>query len=185
MTIRIHDGHHETVRTGLESGAYELAIVYDMGLGKDMETRALMDLPPYAVLPTGHRLARANRIALKELASEPLVLLDLPSSREYFLSLFYGLGIEPLIGARTSSYELLRGLVANGHGYSLLNTFPKTDITYDGRRIVRLPLKDDLPATRIVLAHPAGGRLTRMAQAFADFAFEYFAKQPAERSRRR
>ncbi len=185
MTVRIHDGHHETVRAGLESGAYELALVYDMGLGKDMATRPLLALPPYATLPVGHRLARMSRIALKDLAAEPLVLLDLPSSREYFLSLFYGLGLEPLIGARTSSYELLRGLVANGHGYALLNTFPKTDITYDGRRIIRRPLKEDLPPTRVVLAQPAGGRLTRMAQAFADFAVEYFETYHAGRAKRR
>lgn len=185
MTVRVHDGHHETVRAGLESGAYELAIVYDMGLGKDMETRALLALPPHAALPAHHRLARKSRIALKDLATEPLVLLDLPSSREYFLSLFYGLGLEPLIGARTSSYELLRGLVANGHGYSLLNTFPKTDIAYDGRRIVRRPLKEDLPPTRIVIAHPAGGRLTRMAQTFADFAVEHFTKHHVARAKQR
>ncbi|MFO0998292.1 MAG: LysR family transcriptional regulator [Alphaproteobacteria bacterium] len=185
MTVRIHDGHHETVCAGLENGAYELAIVYDMGLGKETAARTLMTLPPYAALPAGHRLSRMSRVSLKDLAVEPLVLLDLPSSREYFLSLFYSLGLEPLIGARTPSYELLRSLVANGHGYALLNTLPKTDVAYDGRPVIPRPLKEDLPATRIVIAHPADARLTRMAQAFADFAVEHFAKHHAARAKAR
>ena len=105
---------------------------------------------------------------LSELAREPLVLLDLPSTREYFLSRFLALGIEPIVAHRTPSYEMVRCLVANGHGYSMLNMRPAEDLTYDGKRLVCRPLKDPLVPARVVLVRLAGATLTRRAQAFAE-----------------
>jgi DNA-binding transcriptional LysR family regulator len=175
IAVRLREGHIDEVRAGLESGAQELALMYDMGLGTDIATEPLTALKPYAVLPQRHRLARSERVSLKALAAEPLILLDLPASREYFLSLFLNLGIEPRVGFRTSSYEMVRGMVANGHGYALLNTEPATDITYDGLKVVNRKLAEDAAPTRIVLARLARSRPTRMAEAFAAFAKEHFS----------
>ena len=52
-------------------------------------------------------------MSLRDLVDEPLILLDLPKSRDYFLSIFSDRDLEPKIAHRTSSYEMVRGLVAS------------------------------------------------------------------------
>ena len=64
-----------------------------------------------------------------------MVLLDLPMSREYFLSLFQNVGLRPLITERTSEMPVLRSLVANGFGCSLTNLRTKTSLAPDGEQL--------------------------------------------------
>ena len=71
-----------------------------------------------------------------------MILLDLPHSREYFQRLFQNLGIDPRIEQRSASFELVRGLVARGHGYSVLNLQPASELTYDGARVRCLPIRE-------------------------------------------
>ena len=71
----------------------------------------MAELPPRAILAADHRLARRRAVSLRELVDEPMVLLDLPHSREYFLSLFRACNLEPRIVHRTRSYDMVRGLV--------------------------------------------------------------------------
>ena len=76
-------------------------------------------------------------MTLAELAGEPLVLLDLPHSREYFRSLFAAEGVEPTVGHRSEHPEVIRTMVANGYGYTLINARPVIDQALDGRRVAR------------------------------------------------
>jgi hypothetical protein len=48
----------------------------------------LVSLPPYIVVAETHPLARQNAVALEELTDQPLVLLELPLSRGYFLAVY-------------------------------------------------------------------------------------------------
>ena len=74
-----------------------------------------------------------------------MVLLDLPHSREYFQPLLASAGVTPVIRHRTASYETVRGLVARGHGWSMLHQRPVEDVTYGGGRVLTRPIADDLP----------------------------------------
>jgi DNA-binding transcriptional LysR family regulator len=123
-------------------------------------------------------------VSLAALAGEPFVLLDLPLSREYFRSIFLRFGLEPNIAHRTTSYEMVRGLVANGHGVGLLNLRLRGDRSYDGKKLVCLPLIEPAPPLGIVLARPRQARLTRVAEAFADCARSYFRGPGAGHSAR-
>jgi DNA-binding transcriptional LysR family regulator len=91
------------------------------------------------LLPDGHPLAAHERIALADLLDERLVLLDAPPSRDYFLSLFKDVG-EPRLGYRAQSFEMVRGMVAHGLGYSLLATRPASSMSYDGKALVTRPV---------------------------------------------
>ena len=81
-----------------------------------------------------------------------LVLLGLPQSRDYFLSLIQSQGARAKIAFETGSLEMLRSAVANRMGVGLLATDLPYDLTYDGGRIVRVPLAGDLPPHRVALA---------------------------------
>ena len=175
VDIRLHEGHQDALLRGLASGRFMVALLYDFDLGGDLDLEPLADLAPYALLPGDHPLARRRKVSLAELAPEPMVLLDMPPSRDYFTSLFLKAGLEPQIRFRSPSFETVRGMVGNGVGYSLLVTRPAGDRSYDGRPLACRPLADDVEPGRVVLARLAQSRPTRLTETFADYCRSYFA----------
>jgi DNA-binding transcriptional LysR family regulator len=168
LDVDVVEGESDFLQAALRSGRCELAILYDIDLDSDIERERLSAAAPYAILAPGHRLARAGRGArLRDLATEPMVLLDLPHSRDYFRSMVASSGIEPQIRYRTASYETVRALVARGHGFSILNQRPAATTTYDGGTVAVVPLLDKLAPLPIVLARLPGLRLSARARAFA------------------
>lgn len=155
---------------GLRTGRLDLALVYDVGLPGDVALTHLRDVPPHALVPPGHRLAGRGPAALADLAGDPIVLINLPHSRGYFLSLFQIRGLSPRIAAETGSVEMLRAMVANGFGVGLLATDLPYGLTYDGQEVVRLDLAGPLPPSRIALARAAALPPSPAAAAFADLA---------------
>jgi len=162
---------HDRLAEGLTGGLFELALGYDLSDHPELDKEVLCEVTPHVLLPAGHRLARRRRMSLSALADEPLVLLDLPHSRDYFARLFAASGVTPWVRHRTLSAELARALVARGVGYTVLNLRPRTDVSIEGLRYVVIPVDVDLQASeahlRLVLMRVAGGRRTRKAEALA------------------
>jgi DNA-binding transcriptional LysR family regulator len=175
VIVQLHEGDIETLQRGLGSGGIELALVYDLALGPELVSEPLAAHKPYALLPAAHPLAKRTRVSLRTLAKEPFVLLDLPHSREYFRAVFLAYGIEPQVRYTTPSLEMVRGLVANGHGVGLLNIQPEGDRAYDGTPLACRALAEDCPPLRVALARPARARPSRAAQALIACARDYFA----------
>ncbi len=169
ISVRIDDGDQEHVLEALAAGRTELAITYDLGISAEMIADILTELPPHVVLPARHPLARQAAVALHEVVGEPLILLDLPLSRAYFLSLFHTHGVEPRIAWRTHSYELVRGLVASGHGFAIYNIIPRTNTTYDGGELAIRPFVETMPAVKVVCLSMPRLSMRPAVQAFADF----------------
>jgi DNA-binding transcriptional LysR family regulator len=176
--VRLQEAHVQGVLDALRNGQSEIALTYDLDLGPDILFEPLGDVPLHAVLPAGHRLARQRQVRLAELATEPLVLLGLPQSREYFLSVFYALRLEPRIAYETGSFEMVRGLVANGLGYSIMHSRPPSECSLDNRRLAYRPLAEAVRPTALGLARLNQLRPTRLAEGFADFCREQFALLP-------
>ncbi|MGR3250550.1 MAG: LysR family transcriptional regulator [Paracoccus sp. (in: a-proteobacteria)] len=167
--ITLIEGDLTELEQGLRRGRIDLALIYDAGLSADLTLTPLQEVPPHALVPPDHRLAEAGAVSLTDLAADPVVLINLPHSRSYFLSLFQICGIAPRIAAETTSVEMLRAMVANGLGTGLLATDLPHDLAYDGGRVVRLTLLDRLPPSRIAVARAAGLPLTDTAAAFLHF----------------
>lgn len=166
IAVQLREGDTEQLQRSLLSGETELALLYDLDLSPQLFRHKLRTQQPYAVLPADHPLARSGAVSLTDLAEEPMVLLDLPHSREYFLSVFRQHGLEARVAHRTVSFEMARGLVAAGCGFALLHLKPNTAVSYAGDPLVYLPIVEDVPSLDIVLAWPAELRLTRRAEAF-------------------
>ena len=176
VTVGLEEGDMEHLRRALAIGTLELALLYDLALGPELAREPLAALKPYALLPAGHALARRKRVSLAALGQEPFILLDLPHSREYFRAIFLAYGLEPKVRYTTPSIEMVRGLVARGHGVGLLNVRPACDEAYDGSPLACRPLAEDTPPLRIVLARSAQARPTRAAEALIGCAKDYFAR---------
>lgn len=151
----------------IEAGRIELALSYDVEMGPRIATETVAQLRPYALLPARHPLARRVSVTPMALAQEPFILVDLPLSRDFLLSVFRAEGIEPKIAHRTRALEMVLGLVANGLGVSVLVTRPASNLAYDGKKVVRRPIAGSRVRQRVILAWPDWSPPTRPAAALA------------------
>ncbi|MFE4667003.1 LysR family transcriptional regulator [Streptomyces sp. NPDC056716] len=168
LDLRVHELGTRELLQCLHEGTIELALMYDLGLGDDVERHQLADAPPYVIVAGDHPLSGAPGIHLRQLENDPMIMLDIPRSTEYFQRLLHTAGVEPRVRYRSSSYETVRGLVAEGHGYAVLNQRPAHGTTYNGRSVVAVPLLDEVEPLPIVLVRMAKVRPTGRAQALAD-----------------
>lgn len=170
--VTVLEDEHAHLLSHLREGRCELALLYGYDLGPDIEHEVVDQVSPYVLVHRGHRLARRRRVYMRELIDDPMVLLDLPHSREYFRWLVESVGLEPKVRRTSASYETVRALVAHGQGWSLLNQRPHANATYDGTEVATLALKDKVPPLDVVLARLTGVRPTSRASAFATCARE-------------
>ena len=173
IRIRPHEDDLRALQDGLRDGRFEVVLTFDLNLEKDIAFESVVTVPLYAALPPDHRLAGAQHLGLGDLEGEPLVLLALPDSRSYFLSLFTEAGFEPRIAYETRSFEMVRGLVANGYGYGLLHTRAPHDRTLDGSLLACVPVIEPRREMHLGIARLKDSRSTRMSRAFVDVCHEH------------
>lgn len=174
VEIRLHDGEQQELVQGLTGGRFDLSILYQHDLDSTIETEPLMaPQRPYALLPEGHRFAGQQSVSLRDLASEPMILLDVVPSRTYFVSVFEELGLTPNIAFSSPSIEMVRGMVGQGFGFSILVTKPQSDITYDGKRVVCVDIIEDVTGSGLVAGWLKRSHLTKPAQLFVEYCKEH------------
>ncbi|WP_397474912.1 LysR family transcriptional regulator [Pusillimonas sp.] len=163
------EDHHEGLMERLHNAQIDVAITYDLSVAETgVSFEALASLPPFVIVGEANPLAKKAAVTLKELAKRPMILLDLPLSREYFLSLFHEAGVRPTVAARSSSPDVLRSLVANGVGYSLANVRPRAPHSLDGKRIINVPLKGRHRPMKLGLAWIKDQQPRRVVETFME-----------------
>lgn len=175
VELRLGEGDTETLLARVERGTLDLALLYDMGLERAVDWHPVGEQAPYVLLPPQHPLTHKTRVSLRELAAERFILIDLPHSRQYFLSLFTSAQVRPQVVMESASIEMVRSMVANGLGVSVLTTRPQKDWCYDGQRVVCRPLAGKVTPQRLVLACARAQPLSATAAAFVQVAREHFA----------
>lgn len=124
----------------LRRAKIDIALTYDLSIPKDISFIPITELPPYAMLSEAHPLAHLDVVSAAQLHEHPMVLLDLPHSSDYFLSYFDHVGGLPKIAEKTHDMAVLQSLVANGFGYSIVNTRTLNDTAPDGAPLKFIPL---------------------------------------------
>jgi DNA-binding transcriptional LysR family regulator len=153
---------------GLRNAALDVALTYDLEIPSDLEFVPLATLPPYAVMPGSHELARRESVSPRELAEHPMVLLDLPLSSDYFLSIFRAQGAKPRVVERTRDMAVMQSLVGRGFGYSIANIRPWSDRSPDGQPLRYVPVSGPVRPMRIGLLLAEGARASQTVRAFVD-----------------
>lgn len=167
LALRIRELDAEEIPEALRRRELEAVLTYGFDYGPDITFDRIADAAVYAVFDAEHPLALRDSVTLAELAREPMVLLDMPGSRNYFLSIFQNAGLTPNIAHRFENYEAVRAMVARGHGYSLLNQRPRHDMTYDGLKVAMTSVEGVSTPLPVGIASLAGSTLSRKASAFA------------------
>ena len=168
VEFRQQEGDQAELFEALRMARLDVALTYDLNIPPDLDFLPLLPIAPYALLPEGHVLAGRASVALADLEPHPMVLLDLPHSADYFLSLFTDAGLRPVIAERTRDMGVMRAMVANGFGYSIANIWLGSDRSADGRRVVFVPLQGPVRVMQFGLLMPKGAAPRRTMTAFIE-----------------
>ncbi|MBD9525273.1 MULTISPECIES: LysR family transcriptional regulator [Paracoccus] len=159
----------------LRQARIDLALTYDLDLPNDLRFFPILDLPPTVALSETHPLAHLPAVSIHELAPYPMVLLDLPLSADYFLSFFVKAGLRANIAERTRDMAVMRSLVANGFGYSIVNVRPLHDVAPDGKPLRFIPLTGQQRPMRLGVLVSEGTERTQLHKAFMKHAETWIA----------
>lgn len=164
----------------LRQAKIDLALTYDLDLPRDLRFVPIIDLPPLVALSARHPLAGLSSISIQTLAPYPMVLLDLPLSSDYFLSFFSNVDLHANIAERTRDMAVVRSLVANGFGYSIVNVRPMHDAAPDGNPMRFVPLEGNVRPMRLGLLMPKGSERAQLYKAFIQHATLWIHEQRSQ-----
>ncbi len=166
ISIQLHEGDLREVIDLLKSGIVEVAITYDIYRDAAVTFKTLLKVTPHACLSAKDPLAGQASISLAQLAERDMVALDFPATDDFVLNMFRHQGLEPSVRYRTKSTEMMRSLIGAGAGFSIFMFRPISDRSFDDSPLVHLPIRDQLPTTKVVLASPRQVIATRILDAF-------------------
>lgn len=170
VQLRVEEVGLDALNEGVLSGRFEVGIGYDLGRARGVAVQRLAEVSAHVVMPAGHRLASRKSVSLRDVAHDPVVLLDLPFSRDYFSSVWAAAGVEPDVRYRATSADLVRAMVGRGLGVALLNMRPRHTFTVDGNEVALVDIKDAIPPAHVVAMTLEGARLTRRTEAVIEAA---------------
>jgi DNA-binding transcriptional LysR family regulator len=177
IDVRWHTGEHEHLMERLEEGSLDLVLLLDFEISPTLQATVLRPTPAQCVLPATHPLANEKSISLAALADEPFILLNIPKTRDYMLSIFGDLGLQPKIAHRAQTAELVRSLVAHGFGYSLLNFWPPRGASPQNGAVYR-PIQGKIRTPNLVAARLYRRRPSRLIEEFVQHAQTVVAEPP-------
>ncbi len=170
VDVEIRTGSQDELLSWLRTGAIHAAVTYDIELDRDVRFSKILDAVPHLLLSASHPLAGQEEAGLENMTSDHFILLDLPLSREYFTSLFLAAGVPFRPARRHADLSLVRSLVGNDFGYSLVNLLPATDVAQDGSRLAYVRLRTSVPPLALGLIERVDGSHPRAIDAFLHHA---------------
>ena len=147
IDVTLSIGNRQEIGTALRGYDLDIAIMGRPPIDIEMNVNLIGDHPHVIIAPTGHRLARKSRLALRDLSGE-IFLTREPGSgtRGLMEQLFQSAGVQPTIGMAMSSNETIKQAVIAGLGIAFISAHTvATEL--DERRLVTLDV-DGLPVVR-------------------------------------
>jgi DNA-binding transcriptional LysR family regulator len=166
VQLRITEGNHEKLLDQLRQVEIDAAITYNLQAPDDVVFEPLASLPPQILISKAHPLAKKKSVRLRDIDGLPMVLLDLPYSRQYFYSIFQNEGLTANVVVKSANQEVVRTMVANGYGFTIANVRPKNLAALDGRKLVALKLEGRHASMTIGIATLQQEHKTRVLDAF-------------------
>lgn len=173
VSLSLTEGDNTSIQKGLLEGQFDVIIFVSELPNPRIETHPLVFAPTYCLCPADHPFAASKAVSVSQIAREPLVLLDRPAARGYYLDLLEQSSEEFHIVATANSTEMVRSLVAVGIGVSLLNMRPHEVAPYAGSDILCLPVLGGASGVTLSLGFAPGPK-RRLVQTFLDRCASYF-----------
>lgn len=167
MSVQVLEGNMEAIAGFLDEGKADLSFTYPSMLHSGQEFLPLFQPPPFALISTDDPMSTMPTVTLEDLSIKPMVLLDLPMTRDYFMGLFRARGCTPQIAHSTRSAEIARALVSGGFGYTILNIRPQP-YQDENARYRAVPISDAANVQKFGIATIANVRRPKIVQTFID-----------------
>ncbi|NOL48528.1 LysR substrate-binding domain-containing protein [Pelistega europaea] len=178
VTLTLCEDDQLVLLTKLINNELDVALTYDLNIDEDLiHFEPLASLPPHVLVSEAHPLANNVAVSLEELAEIPMVLLDMPYSNDYFISLFRKHKLSPQIKYSSRYVDVVRSMVANNLGYTILNVRPRNNYSLDGKRLVRLRLSGEHRPMQLGLATAKNATLNTVTQAFISRCRAFISNQ--------
>ncbi|WP_299967736.1 LysR family transcriptional regulator [uncultured Roseobacter sp.] len=174
VSLSFTEGDNTSVQKGLLDGQFDAILFVEELPNPQIETQALIFAPTYCLCPADHAIASQSSVSVERIVQEPLILLDRPAARSYYLDLLAQSGEEPRIVATANGTEMVRSLVASGLGLSLLNMRPRHVPSYAGSPVHCVPLAECESGITLSLGFAPGPK-RRLLQMFIDRCSAYFS----------
>lgn len=182
IRANIIEGNVRNIFDSIHRGEVDVGISYDEAdISAGLKTQTLAVVPPHVVVPYDHPLAEMPAIPMSALVDQTLILLDLPSSRQYYTSLFEAAGFHPKFTYKTGNYEMIRSMVGAGIGIAILQTCSPIDYTQSGTKVVCKPIKENLRKSRLVVAYTQQAIKRNTVKAFVQHCEEYFTTEASRK----
>lgn len=152
IRVELKEGDMQEISELLSAGVVDLALTYRRLTPDSQPFVPMFRAKPMALIPDTSPLARKQQLTLEDLAREPMILLDLPGTRAYFLGMFEGNGLRPKVAHTTKSSSVLRGLVSAQFGYALINICGPNDRSGDNGYVAK-SIGDSLDAPQFGVAY--------------------------------
>lgn len=178
VNLQFAEEDHQGLVEKLLNQEIDVALTYDLNINdKLIQFEPLASLPPHVLVSESHPLAEQVAVTMEELVDYPMVLLDMPYSSEYFISLFRECNLNPNVQYASKSADVVRSMVANGLGYTILNVRPKSNYSLDGKRLVRIRLSGQHRPMLLGLSTSKVGAQNNVTEAFMSRCRAYISDQ--------
>jgi DNA-binding transcriptional LysR family regulator len=171
VTLSLVEGEPEELIPRLRDGEFDLGLIFEFvgtgELGPGLRSSPLFGDPMKLAVPKGHRLARKERIALKDLSDEAWVQTSEASAcARHVVRICRAAGFEPRVSFESDDYLTVQGLVAAGVGVALIPQLALSQtVSYD---IAVRELHPGGPVRHVVVATPGTGVSLPAAAAMLD-----------------
>ena len=173
LSLTLTECDNTGAQKGLVEGQFDVILFVAELPTPQIEVQPLIFAPTYCLCPAHHALAGQGRVSIGQIAQQPLILLDRPAARAYYLDLLEASGEAYRIVATANSTEMVRSLVAAGVGVALLNMRPRLAPPYAEGATACLSIAGATAGVSLSLGFAPGPR-RRMVQMFLDACTAYF-----------
>jgi len=166
LRLRLREERTPVLVEQLQSGSLDAAVLAEVPDLGDLVRVPLAEDPFLLAMPQGHPLARKRRVALADLADEPLLLLEDGHCLRGQALAFCARGHAQEVDFRASSLSTLIQMVAAGLGLTLLPALC-AGLEQGRADLVLRPFVKPAPGRTLVLAWRQGSPLDAALHAFA------------------
>lgn len=166
VDLRLLEADHDDLVEQMRAGGIETAITFGSVEESGIATERLRPPNPHVLVGADDPLAGRSSLRLSDLAEQPMILLDHPSVRRANTALFDRHGLKPNIRLQSPSFAMVRGMVAEGLGYSIVPQEPRTKAAAAGKAMRAIPLREEFEEGAVIALFQAGERRNPLVDDF-------------------
>jgi len=138
---------------------FALLLVSNMPPVEAIDIKPLLHFSRKLWIAVDHPLRERSAISLQDVAEWDYFLLDKDEHAQTTEKYWASYGLKPKVAMKTKSPEVIRSLVANGLGITILSDLTYREWSHEGGRIVRRTLTDAIPTMELGFAFRRDGPL--------------------------